>query len=398
MRRVRVVWMVVCVLLMTYAEVRGDGFFAPKISTSGQMVRSPRQEALLQVEPDTVTVTLRTYFSKGPEEMAWVVPVPSEPVNIHKGDKEVFRNLERHTAPVFSTGGGGGLSCGCARAASDDLAGGVAVRKSGTAGIFEWKVLEATDAAKLTRWLAINKYAVPVGAERVLSHYVGKGWWWLVMKVRADASDERRLAPHPIVYSYRADGLVYPLVISQLSADLENEIVLYVQADRRYACVNWSNRTILGDEIAVDHDSPSGSTYEAVLRQETSRALGHLFVTEFAQDIARKSSWLYREISNPDPEAVRPRMPYLTRLRALMTAKAMDRDVELGPVDAGEVESWHSLTSRRPEGEPGSVAVATVGLVAVFAGRSLVSRRQGRRARVAGAGLVIIACLTLAML
>jgi hypothetical protein len=402
MRRVLAVLAAWCVLSAICAEVRADGFFAPKIAIrtmSEPMIRSPRQEALLQVARGTVTVTLRTYFNKGPEEMAWVVPVPSEPVDIREGDSRVFWRLERDTAPAFSTGGGhGGLGCSCGGVVSDDLAGGVAVRKSGTAGIFEWKVIEADDSAKLTQWLTTNKYAVPVGAERVLAHYVGRRWWWLAMKVRADVGDQWTLAPHPIVYSYKADRLVYPLVISQLSADLENEIVLYVQADRRYACVNWSNRTITEGEIAEDHDSPSGSTYEAVLRKETLRALGHLFVTEYARNIARELPWLYREICKLDPEVVQPAMPYLTRLRALMTARAMDRDVELGPVDAGEVKNWYQLESHRSDGQPSGVAVASVGLVAVFASRSLVSRRRRRATKVAGMTLVIAACLTLAML
>ena len=56
----------------------GDGVMMPKkIGRSTQMVASPKQEALLVTDGEMVKVILRTHFRAGPEELAWVVPVPA---------------------------------------------------------------------------------------------------------------------------------------------------------------------------------------------------------------------------------------------------------------------------------------------------------------------------------
>jgi hypothetical protein len=52
----------------------------------------------------------------------------------------------------------------------------VRVEKTDMAEIFQYTVLSASRADDLTKWLNENKYFVPIGAERVLDHYVGCGW------------------------------------------------------------------------------------------------------------------------------------------------------------------------------------------------------------------------------
>ena len=275
---------------------RADGFMVPTlvdVGKSGKMVTSPRQEAIIAVADGVVQVVLQTHFRAGPEELAWPVPVPRKPDKVEPLTGDPFPRLDSITAPQFITiypsRGGGGMGCGCGyNSPSLGLKEGghsppVVVESEGTAGIFQYVVLAAERADDLTGWLKTNGYAVPTGADRVLARYVKEGWHWLAMKVRTDLDARLVQAPHPIRYTYHDPAVVYPLEISLLSSEKENEILLYVVAPNRYACGNWANREIDPKEIRVEANSPSGTNYERLIREYTGFKGGHLFVTEFAQ-------------------------------------------------------------------------------------------------------------------
>lgn len=330
----RIIWVAAIVGLVA-AGARGDGCYIAiqEVGRSSQMAASPKQEAVLVFDGSTVEVSLRTHFRAGPKELAWVIPVPDKPADIRAGEEEIFKDLEQETAPQFyRVEYRGKVPFTCSSGAGRVAVGpGVVVEATGTAGIFEWTVLSATGAGELMAWLAQNQYAIPVGAERVMEKYVGKGWYWLAIKVRPEVSDKPNLAPHPIVYSYADTQLVYPLIISQLSADLENEIVLYVLAKGRMAPANWPSKDILDFAVKQDKASRSGTNYEERIRRTTDEEGGHLFVTEFAADLDTGGYRpLLKRLTGIDPLSVADvPTPYLTRLRAVMAPKAMDRDVVL---------------------------------------------------------------------
>ncbi len=307
---------------------------------AGQMVASPRQEALLAFDGETVRITLRTHFRAGPKDVAWIIPVPKEPTDVRALESGLFKLLERHTAPrfrwtekaegkdadLFGTEGGAEFD------GEWTVERAVVVKASGTAGLFKWTALGAADAGRLVEWLTENGYAVPPGAEPVFARYVEANWHWLAIKVRPEESKRPTLAPHPISYTYRDRRLVYPLVISRLSADAENEIVLYVLARRRFHAENWANATIDGDALRRDRRSPSGTNYEALVRRLTERSRGKLFVTEYSLNLrfSRDSRWLFEQVAFHHAVDEDAPTRFLTRLRAVMKPEAMSRDVELG--------------------------------------------------------------------
>jgi hypothetical protein len=345
---------VLALVLLFPAIAWADGFMTAKptgpvtVQTqSKQMVASPRQEALLIFDGSTVRVVLRTYFRAGPKELAWIIPVPQAPTEVQAADKNVFGRLEQQTAPRFywverrakSTDtfggalGGGGTEGG----GEDVLERGVFVEAAGTAGIFEWTVLGATDADKLLAWLTNNQYAVPDGARPVVDLYVQGGWHWLAVKVRPDVANQKTLAPHPITYTYRDDKLVYPLVISQLSADRRNEIVLYVLARKRFVVENWPNTVISAGLLKREPSSPSGTNYERLVALQTVKNRGHLFIAEYSFDLKAggRRELLDFLVSAGVAQADSP-LTYLTRLRAIMTPESMDRDVILRQLNTAQ--------------------------------------------------------------
>jgi hypothetical protein len=398
---VRIALLAVCLtLVLAPAAALADGFYVrlEKVGVSGQMVSSPRQEAVIIRDGTETQVILRTHFAAGPKELAWIIPVPAAPTQVGPADDKLFETLEARTAPVFTedTGSGGGMpfGCGCGYAGRHFAVAhldGVIVEGRGTAGIYDWTALGATDAAGLQKWLNSSGYALPPGATPVLDRYVRQGWHWLAVKVRVEESDKPTLAPHPITFRYKSAEVVYPLAISQLSAAEESEVVLYVFAADRYNVSNWPTSADT-DRWAIvrDSSSHSGTNYEKLFREETRRLGGHLFITECA-DRGEAVTW---DALPKDPERTVQRQFFVTRLRAVMSPKAMDRDVELRSLGTTSPlfreHPLRSADSRASLGAPlGLLAVVGAGLTAA---RCLLS---ARRRWLKGAGL---AALILAML
>ena len=398
--------------LVPAAPALADGVMMPVITEVGQsppMVASPRQEAVLASDGKTVQVFLRTHFRAGPKDLAWIVPVPAKPMRVEKCDDQIFSALERLTAPKFyvvmPSGKGHSFACGCSRSESAgdaSLSRSVVVESSGTAGIFEYVVLSATRADELTRWLNDNDYFGPVGAERVFQGYVNDRWHWLAMRIRPEAANRSTLAPHPITYTYRDNKLVYPLAISQLSADLKNEILLYVIGPSRYACANWTNATIDAKDVTVEVGSPSGTNYEKLFERVCAIEQGHAFVTELATSLPLQEldgeSYQINHVLDPDlVKALQPGQT-LTRLRAVMTPTAMDRDVALLPVPSLErVDNVYRVYAAAGRASSATaLAFPLVPLTMLCAAVGLMDRPGWARA--AAALCLIAGCLAVAMM
>jgi hypothetical protein len=331
--------------------VRADGMMAPKrIGQSVNLVASPKQEALLVWDGDKVQVTLRTHFRRGPKELAWVIPVPAKPEGIEKTADSLFTRLESETAPRFLYQKSSGFHIGCAAEKSQKVESGLKVVDAGTAGIFDYVVLTARQVAPLTEWLTRNDYRIPEGAEPVFQRYVDMDWHWLAICVRDDKRNEPTLAPHPIRYTYRSTNLVYPLVISRLSADEQNEVVLYVIARGGCECRNWQNLRIDQLALQLEKGAPSGTSYERLFREHTQHAKGHLLVTEFVEMMGPSRLQIrLPELTGDTPEPLlltfsrQPTALCLTRMRALVSKEAMDRDVVLDVAPAAGLRNSHRV-------------------------------------------------------
>lgn len=381
-----------------------DGCMFSKVTAATQLVSSPRQEALLMTDGRDVQVALRTHFRQGPKELAWIVPVPAKPEKIDKADDRVFRALEEYTAPEFrfSRAESGHLGCGCSGNFAMDKSTGLAepsvvVESAGQAGVFDYTVLAATDSKDLAKWLADNEYRMPVGAERVFDPYVKDKWHWLCMKVRAEEASKPTLAPHPITYTYRSEMLVYPMIISQLSADVENEIVLYVLGRGRYTCANWANAEVDHKQVHAAIGSHSGTNYEELIRTMTTSNSGRLFVTEYY------TGWGFgTEMGQLLTPGFEPfgggKVNALTRLRAIMTPKAMDRDVVLVPFASdGYVNHIFDIASAQPVRNAAATVAVGIALIPCLC-VSLYLTRRSRWGIVAGGLLIAMCCLAFTMM
>lgn len=386
-------------VLWLVSAAYGDGcMMSVRVADAENLVSSPKQEALLVTDGAKVTVVLRTHFRAGPKELAWIVPVPAKPTDIAPEKDELFESLMDETTPHFymKMGRSHWFGCGCAAEHTEDMVAGsaVTVESTGTAGMFQYAVLSATGGEGLSKWLDENHYVTPTGAKEALSPYIKAGWYFLAMRLRPEASkDGAVLAPHPIRYTYQANTLVYPMIISRVSAAPENEILLYVLSTGRYACANWANGTIEQNEVKPSHgSSPSWTNYEALFREKTAAAQGHLFITEYARYAGTRSGRradFIRWIGDRPPTEPEP---FLTRLRAIIPRDAMDRDVALLPVQWPDVNGEYELKDESQSRE--SFAMPVIALAGLCAGIPL-GRRRGWR-RVAGVGCCVLSCLLFA--
>ena len=333
-------------LLLCCSTLRADGaMFRRHMGESGPMVSSPRQEAVLAMDGQRVHVILRTHFERGPREVVWVVPVPARPTGIRAEDDGLFEELERETAPRFVIRRPAKTGFACSSAPEHGgmaLESAVKVLETGSAGMYDYAVLSARDASELREWLNANGYLMPSGAEKVLDAYTKDNWHWLAMKLRPGDDARPTLAPRPITYTYEDTRLIFPMVISRISAAPRNEIVLYILARQKHEATNWSNATVRPETIEHDHRSSSGTTYEKMF-DDLARRERHVFVTEYANQ----------------PHTIPPKLAaatrafgpaisqhgYFTRLRAIIRPEDMDRDILLGPATStGHVSNHVQLS------------------------------------------------------
>ncbi|MHC5003893.1 MAG: DUF2330 domain-containing protein [Planctomycetota bacterium] len=363
---------------------------------------SPKQEALLRPSGASVELVLRTHFRRGPEEVAWIVPVPGRPDVVRALEDDPFAELDERTAPRFAVyeRRARGWGCGCASRQLDVGRSNplrstvVTVHELGRAGVAEYAVLESSDADALRAWLDGHGYVLPADANPVVERYAAMGWCWLAMRLAPDVGGDESVVPQPISVVFPAERVVFPLVISGISAAPVTEVVLYVAADRRYECAGWSNVALgssrLGDErLEPDAAAPSGSNYEAAVGAATAAAGGHLFVTEYA------ARWNADEAARllPAPAGDSSAGPvFVTRLRAIVAAADLDRDVELVATDRGPLPRRGDdrvvtlLAAGGSAGGPALAGAGLAGLLLAAAGR----RRRRLTLALGGAALLLI--------
>lgn len=408
------------IILIVVRQANADGCFFREIEVgrSSPLVASPKQEAILATDGSMVQAVLRTHFLAGPQELAWVVPVPAKPENIKKADDSVFSKLEEITTPKFykrlASDNGLNLHFGCGASSGQQISVTplpVRIEEAGAAGIFDYTVLAAEDPAALTKWLNDNKYHLPDGAEPVLKHYVERRWYWLAMRVRPEADKQGTLAPHPISYTYQSNELIFPLVISRLSAARENEIVLYVVGPSRFWCSNWSNMVFWdfeeGHQIqevaqtAVKGDAPrSGTNYEELVRQETGRKKGHLFVTEFSQpwELFGYSAGRGRRLDDIIDARLIDSLAgcqTLTRLRAYVLAESMNQDIALAAAKDSRPVKNSAHVANISAGPTPAAALALVPVILVLPCGAFVMPYHRRSSRFIRRACFVLTCVAI---
>ena len=345
-------------------------------------VDTPRQNVAFYVDGREITVVLSTHIAPGPADVAWLVPVPAEPRNVEPADADFFTKLDEQTSPQFFQAHGyrSHYGCGCASEPDTEstglLPGGVVVHSSGTAGSYAYKVISAPNTSVLTMWVTDNLYYLPPTAVPLLNTYVERGYYWLAIRLRPDARAAGPVAAHPFRYTYTADRLTFPLIISRMNTAGENEVVVHVIGDKSYRPVNFSEGQIDPRQLEQNAASPSGTTYEQTLRRSSPA-----FFVEFCAYLAMSRSQPGKSIVPPTVGMINERAR-VTRLHAVLSASQMTRDLELGETDPRIIGRDYTLP---PSSLRSKAAIPFVGLLLC----SRLLPRKSRRWRVASSILLV---------
>jgi hypothetical protein len=113
----------------------------------------------------------------------------------------------------------------------------VVVLEQGVVGSLDYKIIEASRADDLYKWLKDNKYHY-AGDEAALNFYVQKKWLFTVMKIDTMQMKKNKDGSYtgevtPTRFSFSSDKLIYPLKITQISVKDKTEALFYVQAPHK---------------------------------------------------------------------------------------------------------------------------------------------------------------------
>ncbi len=255
-------------LLFAGSYCWGDGAFvglrltARSAAMSG--VASTAQKGIVIELPEgREALLLQTTYHGPADRFAWVIPVPGRP-----GEDDVFLastdfidEVLRHTQPEVETSitlastlrdrpvvADRGvlldvLSAGAGKPGSPEHGGGppsrrVTVYERMAVGDYDAAVLGATGPEVLLEWLAENGFSMPPAAGGVLQHYVGKGWYFVAIRMQPAAAARTEVLTDvaPIGIRFPTPRLVYPLTISRVSSREKTSLLVVALARGPVSC------------------------------------------------------------------------------------------------------------------------------------------------------------------
>jgi hypothetical protein len=216
-------------------------------------VLQPGQKVFITWDPEkkAETFTVQPKFEGNALDFGMVIPTPSQP-KLNEMPRDFFKHLAVYTIlqkrefpaskllPIREDKANLYLANNFSRAKKegegkeDPKNPGVVVLEQGVVGSLDYKVLEATRADDLYKWLKDNKYHY-AGDEATLNHYVQKKWYFTVMKIDTMQMKKNKDGSYsgevtPTRFTFASSKLVYPLKITQISVKDKTEALFYVQA------------------------------------------------------------------------------------------------------------------------------------------------------------------------
>jgi hypothetical protein len=196
--------------------VSADGVIFPP---PDRYVAETDQKAVLFYDKGVETLILSITFTGNAKDFAWVVPTPSRP-EVDKASSELFLSLEELTRPPVNRQWDG-YNLGAAPTTEKSS---VEVLETKEVGIYEIKVLAASKANDLAKWLSENGYQFPEKGGYVLEDYIKNKWYYTAVKIRPevvwkDVTEKLRTGQAaPLKLTFKSDKIVYPLKITSLTS------------------------------------------------------------------------------------------------------------------------------------------------------------------------------------
>lgn len=248
------------------------------VGAPGSELVNRTSQVVIAHQGDKTTLTLVADYEGDLSDFALLIPVPEslEQDRVMAVDPGLVDRLDRYSTPrlveyqcsdAISFTSPGCAVGGCAESGSfsDTVPAMDAEVEFGTADgtvtveaqfqVAEYDVvlLAATGAGGLYDWLDENGFAVPPGGEEVIGEYIDAGSHFLAAKVHLDAVAEGSNRLSPLQLRYRSDDWTLPLRIGTISAQGEQEVVIYALTELLDGDVAISNYSegIIDDECML---------------------------------------------------------------------------------------------------------------------------------------------------
>jgi len=198
-------------------------------------ILQPAQKVFITWDPakKVETFTVQPKFEGNALDFGMVIPTPTQP-KLDEMPKEFFKHfaiysilLRRETPqskllprPQFrggfgGVGGGAPAPMAMADSAAPAPKPSVIVLEAGVVGSLDYKIIEASRADDLFKWLKDNQYSYS-GDEATLNFYVQKKWLFTVMKIDTMQMKKNKDGSYagevtPTRFKFASEKLCYPL-------------------------------------------------------------------------------------------------------------------------------------------------------------------------------------------
>ncbi|MFO0605269.1 MAG: DUF2330 domain-containing protein [Polyangiales bacterium] len=353
------------------------GCFGPP--SAAQVVTDHRM--VLALSTAQTTLWDQFQYAGDPEDFSWVLPIRyTERTRVEVASDAFMSMMDAFTTPSLTWPVPPPLAPDCApppsapgvfdAAAADAPAwdAGVTVLREEVVGPYAVAIVRGASGMGLRDWLRANGYAVPAAMEPVLDHYLGLDMDFVALRLRAGKGVHRMVPVRVTV-----DGYQPRLPLRMVAAGVADRVAisLIVVADARVEAANFPNGEIRDDELVYDWRNPtavSGDVLNAEFAARNRAAGDRLWLTwtaeprSFAEfESAARACELgapgvpfadaavpadvpgTSDAGTPRPLAIDDvRVAFgdrtaarVTRLRADLPARMLDRDLDLAASDGG---------------------------------------------------------------
>ncbi len=374
-------------LALAPSEARAcGGCFAPP--GAAQVVTDHRM--VLSLSTAQTTLWDQFQYSGNPEEFSWILPIRyTDSTRVQLASDDFLRMLDNLMLPALQQPAPPPLPPGCqpqydsdraptagvydaATSADSSVDTGVTVLREEVVGPYAVAIVRGTSGMGLRDWLRMNGYSVPTAVEPVIDYYLGLNMDFVALRLRA-GKGLNRMVPVRVTL----DGYQPRLPLRMIAAGVADRvgIALTVIAEARIEAMNFPHLELSDADFVYDWASPpSYSDYPRIFVEAydtRNHAMGdRLWLTESSMDQSRDSlSSLASRL--PPREGFAPvdggtsmamsspvddvavaftglgASARVTRMRADLSARALDRDLDLAASDRGERQRFYQFGTER---------------------------------------------------
>ncbi len=341
------------------------GCFAPPQAV--QVVTDHRM--VLSISAQRTTLWDQFGYTGRPEDFSWILPIRyTERTNISLASNDFMTAADTLTAPLLqpptpprppfcgdqSPSAGGVADSG----ASADA--GVVVLREEVVGPYAVSILRGTDPMAIRTWLRDNGYAVPTAIEPVIDFYTGLNMDYIALRLRPGEGIDR-MSPVRVTL----EGNVPRLPLRMIAAGVADKVglSLIVLANSRMEAMNFPNGELSDNDFVWDWNQSNNPTrdYLNAFERLNNANGGRVWLTE-SSTVQPRGQWLSQVtqfgggpprdagvvlgdsgVTMESDPAVDVGVAFealgnsatVTRMRADLLGRMLDRDLELAASSAG---------------------------------------------------------------